>query len=190
MVVMRNVPAAAKYHIDTGAKRSFADVLHYMGHKDRNQLAASIRWLVQYESDDILSRRPPTFAEMLNWLEDNERVVESVGFISRYVPYFGLKTVLSAIHFHTRDHMPGEAEAFFTTLRDGENLEKGDPIHTLRIWLERGMVGTKRPLPVITQAIVIKAWNAYIEGRKIQHLRFVPGGTHAESFPKIVSEYP
>jgi hypothetical protein len=189
-IVIRNVDSESVHHIDTGAKRSFADALMLRGYKDVNQLAATIRWILQYEQGEILSRKSPTIAEMLNFLDNNPEVLRSAEFVRRKVPYFGLRTVLAGIHYFSNKNMPGEAEAFFITLRDGEDIKKNHPVHTLRTWLLRGMMTSKRPIPVVTQAVVIKAWNAYIEGREVGKLAFRPGGKNAEKFPEIRVEYP
>ena len=189
-IVIRGLDQRAKMLIDTGAKRGFADVLHYMGYKDRNQLAALVRWCWMYENGHLMTRTVPTTAELIEWLDNNPDVVHSNAFVCRHIPYFGLKTILASIHYYTRTSLPGEAEAFLTTIKEGQDISSGHPVFTLRRWLMWAMSSSKRPLPIVTQGIVIKSWNAFIEGRKIDNLRFIPGGSRPEKFPTIVTQYP
>lgn len=143
-----------------------------------------------YEDETLVTRRSPTIAEMLDWLEKNPDIVQSVSNATKYSHvFYGLRTVAAAIHYVTRNGLPGEADAFFTALRDGTGLEEGEAIHTLRRWLERASYGTKKPLPLVTQAVCVKAWNAFIEGRPMTHVRFTPGGSKPEAFPEIVANY-
>lgn len=182
-VVIKGIPSNAKSVIDTGAKRSFSDVLHYMGHKDKNQLAAIIRWCCVYDAGDMQLKRTPSIPELLDWMESNPDIIQSAEFIRRAVPFFGLRTPLAAIHFYANKTLPGQPEIFFQQIRDGEYLEKGMPVYSLRRWLENQMIGPHRPYPLFTQAVVIKAWNAYAEGRTIQSVNYYPG--KKEEFPKI-----
>ena len=190
-VVVRGVSDDSKYSIDTGAKRNFADVLHYLGYTDRNQLAAVVRFCWSYETGNILSGIPPTHQELLSFLEENPDLPVSqrkMGTIK--LPYGCIKTVVSAIHYYSRKGMPGEATAFASTLRDFNGLAPGDPIHRLITWLQWNDAGSRTSPPIVVQGVVIKAWNAHIEGRTISNLKFSPRGIKAEPFPTIVSVYP
>lgn len=192
--VIRGIDQHARDFMDTGVRRSFADVIHLRGYKNRYQLAAQVAWIWRYENDNMVRRQAPTFNELLEVLEGNtEEIIRSSDWISnRAIPFRGAKTALGAIHYYTSAKMPGEADAFFTKLRDGENLEKGDPLYACRRYLEtnNNSAGSRIAVPVVVHGIIIKAFNAYIDGRKITTLRFVPGGSFAEPFPQIVTEYP
>lgn len=70
----------------------------------------------------------------------------------------------------------------------GVGLEAGDPRLVLREWCIRSMqVGPTRARPRtwLIAALMIKAWNAWREGRKVNLLAFRGGGSSPERFPLI-----
>src|SRR5262249_7354433 len=79
---------------------------------------------------------------------------------------------------------PDDAEHFFNRLHDGQNMAKGDPIYEFRRVMEttKSMRG-ERSTTFIT-AVMVKAWNAYRDGKAVQVLTFRPGGAKPEQFPE------
>jgi hypothetical protein len=188
--VMRGLPSDAKFNIDTGAGRSFSDTLKYLGHKRVAQLAATIRWNVQYERGALLARDQVTVNELLAYLDEHPDIVDAVNAVGGNNHQFGsLHTIMSTLIFRTKRKMPGEANAFYAQILSGEGLKKESPVFALRRFLEWNTLGTRKALPAVTQAIVIKAFNAWIEGREVKVLAFKPGGKNPEAFPVIRESY-
>ena len=84
--------------------------------------------------------------------------------------------------FHFAD--PYSCEKFFKALKLGENIGKGNPVYTLRERLRRNQEAkTSAKIKANeTLAIVFKAWNAYIRGRKLSLLMWRASD---EPFPDI-----
>jgi hypothetical protein len=189
MVVVRGVDKAARHNIDTGAKRSVSDTLTFLGYKNVTQLAATARWLMQYDRNQLLERPSYSNAEVLGWIEANPKVCDVVNHHSKYQHKPGTKTVLISIAYLTRKNFNHESAAFIETVRTGEGLFNGNPIYALRKWLEwnDARAGRMRSI-IITQGIVVKAWNTYVDGGSCEQLHFRPGGPTGESFPAITTQ--
>jgi hypothetical protein len=77
-----------------------------------------------------------------------------------------------------------EAIAFFEKLMDERDCKVGEQAHVLREVLR---VRTHREHPTPEQqyaALIILAWNAYMEGRQIKKLTFRVGGAMPDRFPQ------
>ena len=80
---------------------------------------------------------------------------------------------------------PRLADNFFGRLIDGLDLTRGDPVHTLRTRLlelkarAAKKMGTSIPYYEYA-ALLIKAWNAFVEGKKLKTLTF---SAHRDSWP-------
>ena len=190
-VVITGVDDAAKMMIDSGAKRHFADVLHYHGYKDRNQLAASVKFCWEYENTQFKSPSPPSYSELLNWLQENQGIVDACRQANSVkVGYRQMSTVSAALLYYTGSSLPGEFEFFLKSIASGEDLHKGMPLYALRRHLDQSLRSVRKTPIRTMQALIIKAWNAHISGDDMHVLRYVPTGDKAESFPIIVTTYP
>jgi hypothetical protein len=195
MVVVRGVSKKAILTMDTGAKRTFSDVLKLHGYQNVTQIAAAARFLMLLEQgSDSRGSRTGVFTntEMLEWIEANDRLPSHVSKITNLGHHYvtRTRTPLIAIR-HTADKASGVAEvdSFIESLRTGTNLAEGDPIHTLRRTLESLLVSKQvKVIPVVIHAITIKAWNAWLRGESASVLRFKPGGDLPEKFPSILTE--
>lgn len=192
-IVIRGLESESKYCIDTGSRRTLSDVLHYQGFTHTISLAATIRWCIRYErelldgvgySGSVIITVP----EALAWLDKNPGIVDCVQHVgNQSLRYASMRCALIAIRYYTAKENPGDADTFIARIIAGEDLHEGDPVLTLRRWLEwtymrEGRMRSTR----VTQGITVKAWNAYIEGRKVKSLTYRPGGVRAESFPVII----
>jgi hypothetical protein len=71
-------------------------------------------------------------------------------------------------------------------LATGENLTKGNPIYALRSLLEKDRMAIRRFGQTYRLAVIIKAWNAYRDGREVKSLRWTQGGANPEPFPEAI----
>lgn len=188
VVVIRGLKKESMLAMDTGAKRSFADVLRLEGYKNVTAIAASVRWCVCFEDD----RRDPksagvTHSEMMAWLVANPGIdAATVAAIASTNPILvRARTPMAALRYYAaKQH---DWDLFSARLASGTGLEEGDPIHTLRRFIENSAIATRRPDARVIHAVTVKAWNAYMEGAKIASLRFTVGGAKPEEFPTIVT---
>lgn len=190
MVIARGVPRISMLNIDTGTKRTFSDNLGILGYKNKNNLAAAIRWCVLYEDPE---RKPYRFAatntEMMEWFTKHPRIEDATNRVanSKSPQTRGIGTILIALAF---DASKPDFELFFHQLTKGEDIRDGDPVYALRRYVENTALmgaGYSKP-PEIMHGITIKAWNAFIQGQSVRLLSYKPGGASGESFPQIILE--
>lgn len=192
MVVVRGVDKKAILTMDTGARRTFADVLRLHGHKNVTTLAAVARMMMSYEQGGDIRIKPTyTHSEMMEWLGKNSDVPNHVNKVMPLLIGSGIArratTPLVAVRHYAKDK--SEADAFMEALRTGQGIFAGNPIFALRRTLENWATTSQiSPAPVLVHALTVKAWNAYLRGEEVQVLRFKPGGDKPEPFPKILAE--
>lgn len=190
VIVVRNLPAAAQDTIDTGAVRSFGDVLKLRGEDNYVKLAAMVRAVNNYERGSgglgdtgVKSTNAQLLRtlEKYPWLRDGAVTVAAVqSKVSLPAQAGGLCWFL----FTQIDY--DDCEHFFTRLSSPEDQHKGDPIYALRAALlnstDKGVRGT-RNVRYLT-ALTIKAWNKFRDGEPLLVLNFRPGGAKPERFPE------
>lgn len=189
MVVVRGVSKKAILTMDTGARRTLADVLRLQGYSSPTVLAAAARFCHLYErgldtrNKDAMSN--PSLIALIERRHDLPLHVKKVEAASSNSPIVKhLRTPLIAIREFCGD--TAEFDAFLDQLRTGAGLTEGNPIYTLRRTIENYlMTSSLRLAPVVMQAITIKAWNSYVRGEDRQVLRFKAGGQSPEPFPRI-----
>jgi hypothetical protein len=190
LLVVRNVPNEAQENMDTQARRSFGDVLKLRNEKLYTALAAAVRRVHMWEngSRSGTANWQPTNRQLLQtlekypWLRDTVSLTQRVG---QQIPIPG--STLALCHWLFVQIDADDCEFFFQRLGDGVGLNDGDPIHVLRrtvLTEERsGRTGKTRINTTVMTAYLIKAWNAYRQGKRIGLLRFKPGGANPETFP-------
>lgn len=186
MLVVRGLKLGSMLTIDTGAARSFADSQAVLGHGPvPTALSSGLRWWWMYENGLLFASTPATHTELALVLEKHPHIAESARYIgnlrvvrSRCTP--GLQCFA---HAYTSAKYDREmADQFWRDLNDGAGLEKTSPIYLLR----GRLVDTPtivRYQPTFVLALTIKAWNAWIAGKKMQVLRWSTEGDHPEPFP-------
>lgn len=193
-LIVYGLPANTQDTMDTGKSRSAADVLSIEGYPSANNLASitiaiirSERWNLKAAVSTSNSFNAITPKQVLARVQEEPSLVD----LSRYatsVRKCGLSAKLSGVlfyHFSKIDQ--DDAEHFFNTLRDGEGLERGNPIHTLReqlLSLKNNVRGSANT--AYLAAITIKAWNKYRLGEECRQLKYRPGGANPEKFPEAI----
>lgn len=82
---------------------------------------------------------------------------------------------------------PEEADDFFYALSEGADLAKTDAIFVLRRNLIQDARRSFERMPDYREAaVIIKAWNAYREGKPLNNVAFKYGPTYKETFPPIL----
>lgn len=196
--VMRNASPAAYTVMDTGEKRSLADVLHRQGEIQTMQLAAAIHLSWRWDNGSLRDSRLPSRFEAIEWLEANPEIRSGVSGIPVRVYDFLSRAQAATLFYRFNQVDPEACALFFEKLGSGTDLHEGHPVHTLRKWFfarqkEARTIGAhtggQGRLP--TLAVVVKAWNAFITGSDVQQLRWRGA---VEPFPPVRnadgSEYP
>ena len=199
-VVVIGVNPKAKRNVDTGAARSLADTLGEDKETSTSALGATLTRLVRFERAMENGGGEANFAAdktyvapgtSLQYLDDHPEVREAVR------KSFELRDVISPsrvawLVYLTARARPRKSTEFFGKLATGENLDGTHPCHVLRNRLLIAMADRRARLKDSEYyAILIKAWNAFLEGRPLTPRglawRIEPSGTRApEAFPSLV----
>jgi hypothetical protein len=90
----------------------------------------------------------------------------------------------AAFHYLITHHDEDLADAFWEQVATGENIQRGDPTFALRqVLIKNKGAERKNRLPIhYIHAMLIKAWNAFIEGASIKVLKW----SEKEQFPPLL----
>lgn len=188
MIIVRGLPNDAQMTMDTGAKRTFADVLRLNGEPHAVSLAAACLRVYQWKQGIRKSFKAgarPTHRQLLDTLEQHPEIRRSVE-ISDRVRMSGSLTAgaASLCHWLFLHVDADDCAFFFARLGDGAGLMTDDPIYALRRSLDNLVSTSGRPDESFVIALVIKAWNFYREGASVQLIAYRPGGARPEKYPE------
>jgi hypothetical protein len=193
MCVVRGVDAGAMVTLDTGVGRTFADVSTIAGRSYSQATGPIIRWWFKYQTGSPTVANTPSMQEMEQILDAHPGIVESAAFIAKLttVRQRCFPGVQGFVHSYASEKYDREmADSFMQDLNDGADLEKTNPIYVLR----KRLIDTpekKRPPATYALAWTIKAWNCWINGEKIQVIRWQSmGEAGAEDFPRFGCDVP
>jgi hypothetical protein len=179
MLVVRGVPSRAMETIDTNRPRSLADVLHMQGGKSTTVTAAAARICWNYAAG-VSFGYSPSKPTLLSFIKTHPHVIKAVtmvenakraGMITRS-PLVALITLATA-----GDRLTAEAQKFVDGVIHGEGLYKGDARLTLRNWVASNRAErtfSSQSVSEPTFGAIIRAWNAYAQGRELQLVKFPP----------------
>ena len=172
--------------IDTGIKRTPGDIFGLLGYANANTLSATLRWLWRFDHGFYTSypRRP-----QVSELEDTFRRhpgVEASLTPGQNCARLLLKSLGAALYTLCAEQHPRETTQFFKKLQHGDGLFRGEPLYLLRTRLVRNSASKAKLLDYEMAALTIKAFNAYITGRRLNSLRWGSVGAADEPFPTIL----
>ena len=194
-IVAHGIPDAVQLVMDTGGRRTFAQHLALAyGEGDATAKAGATSTLWDYtngvytHTGNFLNAPSHHISDLdALWRLRRDEIIAGVA-AARRCRRAGIEispSVLAVAHI-TLNGLDGEdADYFFGHLVSGVGLPDGSPILALIRWsgnLAKG-AGSK-PASSVQLAIVVKAWNAFRDGRAVGLLRYRPGGANAESFPE------
>lgn len=176
--------------IDDGKKRSPGDILGIAGIKNSHNTAAAIRVVMSmemgYQTHHIGMTKTPTNEQIVNWYNENPGFYDFVAQAENWYHKSGrlIKPAgLAAFYWMFSRRSPAQAFDFLNEVMLGVGLSEDSPAYTLRSLLIREAASANKKTSLSAmRAMIIKAWNAYREGRKIKLLRYRP---NEEEFPKI-----
>jgi hypothetical protein len=190
MLVVTNLDDSTQEVMDTGAKRVLGDVLKLRGEPYSVALAATLMRVYQWEKGYRKNLKSaggarPTHRQLLEVLDRHPELRRSVEIGDRVRKTGRLtSSTVGLCHWLFNRIDDGDCAYFFARLADGAKLDTDDPIYALRRVLENFAADRGRPDEAIVTALVIKAWNAYREGRAVNVLAYRPGGARPEPYPE------
>jgi hypothetical protein len=190
MLVVSNLHDSAQEVMDTGAKRVLADVLKLRGEQYSTTLAAACmrvyQWKQGYRKNlKSAGNSRPTHRQLLEVLDQHPELRRSVEISDRVRKVGRLSASTAALcHWLFSQIDVDDCAFFFARLCDGVGLMNDDPVYALRRVLENFAADRGRPDEALVTALVIKAWNAYRDGRSVQVLAYRPGGARPEPYPE------
>lgn len=192
-LVVTGLEPEAQNTMDMGARRSLADALALMKESQTSRLAGVIRWGYIYDrhlnTDAPMDSRfeAPTLQQLLAYFEANRsKIVVAVREGEKVYDKFRAISPTAAATAWFLFHELGweDCQDFFYKLSLGASLEEDNPIFALRRWLLNNQeLKHRRARPELVLAVIIKAWNFYRDGKRVELLRFVGGGSAPEKFP-------
>lgn len=179
--------------IDTNMPRALADVFTEHGEDNTKSLAAAVHLVWQHEKGTLhwgsggvgKNISPPSHRDLENTLRDHPRLRDS---LSRRSPTHAFIPPAVAVALHYLFSIQDEtlANLFWDGVADGTGLTADDPVRLLRERLLRDRLGKTRLRRTQVLALIIKAWNATREGKKLKTLAWRNLGDKPEPFPTIL----
>ncbi|MGH3599440.1 MAG: hypothetical protein ACRDQH_04040 [Pseudonocardiaceae bacterium] len=194
MLVIQDLSLSAQDTVDTGLRRGFADVLKLRKEPNWVDVASVTRRVYLYKRG---ARRgsgneQPSVPQMLATLEAHPEIRYSAEVairVARRLPV--QKSVVGLCHWlfgrvETVDS-PNDCEHFFELLADGSDLSRNHPVFVLRRTIIDTSLAKSSRVSInetVLTVYIIKAWNAYRDGKDISILRWRVGGANPEVFPE------
>lgn len=185
-IVLRGFEGAKTFgRVDDTQPRRLHHWLQVQGEERPEILAAMIRMAHKHENQRLAfaptSSEYVTGPEGVAFLETHGELRRSVlapGVINRLLPH----TMCSFLHYLFAQKDRSAANVFFIDLVTGEKESPTDPIYLLRERLKSNKLALKKMGRVELAALVIKAWNAVREKKKIERLQWQQA---KEFFPEV-----
>jgi hypothetical protein len=190
MPVVRNLPKEVFHTIDTGMKRSNAQILGIAGFANSTALASAARaiFVIKNNANPGAQKNAVTTQEILDVIKEHPLIEK---FMSRFVAgkrgEQGLRKLLpsgSVGVFTMFAEKYGESvvSLFIDQLLSGEGLKKHDPVYELRERMISNRGAVAKLDAIVILALLIKALDNFIQNRSVNFLRWNPA---KEPFPSI-----
>jgi hypothetical protein len=190
LTVVRGVSQESFATIDTGAPKSFSDMLFVKGHKCTSVLGAAIKIVDEYKIDEEVNDASEGYTpdEAPNLSDKYPELPDSVMF-GRMADEYLTTSLGTALHYLFAEKSRVRADQFMEKLATGIGIAgKDDPFYILRLALS-SLKGRKKSSSSkngvnrqTAAAYTVKVWNAVITGGAVKQLKF----TDNEKFPKIL----
>lgn len=176
-LVAHGLDEDAQLVMDSGAVRSKADSLYFLGYTDTKSLAPAASTLMAYRDGFFkncgVSRNPSyTKSDLAVFLSDNDKLVEFVPFakkVQRSLP-LPIGALATAIHeFSSID--PDATLDFFDRIIDMRTNGTGDPVQVLIKRVTEDRMRNKRLTNAMSLFYLFRAWNAYRDGEPLSKLQ-------------------
>lgn len=192
MLVAENVPAEMMPLIDRGRPRTNANSLHIAGFENAGVLAPFVKLIYQYENMSPKNKSGIGAAThlddevLIGRITSDPAIIVAAAFVDTPEMRDGLRGIAklhhaALVHYMGSKTSPEKVVPFLTELASGENLQAGSPVLALRKQMINQVVGHRMPATQ-TLALLIRAWNAYEDGRNISKVQWRKS---REEFPRF-----
>jgi len=201
-MVIRNASEEEIDALDIGKRRSGGDVLVLDGYENGTLLAGALvnLWMYEhginpgYSRSFFNTKNAPGMTNhmMREYATLNPGMGDSVAYMKQTpsVRLLGPPNILAFCHYITLKASP-QGHAFWDALANQVFWGQNDPAFRIHERLSRAKAGQRqnRLVPTEVAALVVKAWNFWVQGKGIQQLRWVMPGSHgsgkgSELFPQ------
>jgi hypothetical protein len=186
--VARDVPAGSYATVGIGAVKSVADFLSPNGVRNSVLLVAAARlvymWQNGYLSDLKNGDKLPTAAQVLEVIENNPALAESVHYVAGHTEIKKILTASFAVLIHyagTQAHLNATVCSFLERLGSGLGMLDHHAVYHLRKFLLAHKSNKRKVGQSYILALAIKAWNATKDEKAVQSLQFRVD----EKFPEL-----
>ena len=189
-LVVRGLNSDAQALMDSGKKRSAADMLQLHGYANTTLLASTARFGVIIESGLRVAGQSVSKSEIAAYIDANLDLVDAVSHANsaiKYLPFSPTALAYSWLLLSRVDSMA--AAAFFDSLANNATKGKGDPRNTLLRRMNSAKRTDERLRPDDQVQFIVRAWNAHRKGADLHILKVrADGGNGAVrvSIPKAV----
>jgi hypothetical protein len=160
--------------VDTGSKRSTADVLSLSDDTITNPsvVAATIRIAVAAETGRLASNDvKATNGEITDWLNEHRNVLEYTRRVSATARHFDAPAAVIAYSWWKCASVDVfEANQFFEDWMEVRTNGRGDPLHTLYKRLQAAKKSNERLQRPVQVALIFRAWNGRRRGETLQSM--------------------
>ena len=184
--IVLNIPTEAQHVIDTGAKRTVADMLRKKGifsSAVKGNLATAIANKAQFWELGYVGSRGSfrtTADESLGFIERNKGLLEEAVEVGILVIKYRLPVAASSIAtmwFLTHPLDADQADLFWReSVIRGVNIDEGDPAYALRDRFQSFVKANRRINPDEALLYAAVAWNHHRLGNQIVKLQAPRGG--------------
>jgi hypothetical protein len=183
--VLRDLSADSFKTLDTGKKRGNADTLSILGFNNPALLAASSRFVFNFQASQLRSNKVVSNLQMEDFIARNPEICLSIDFIKEIkAESLFPGAVAAGLHFLMCKSDRDDAELFFRDLAKGSMLGATDPVFLLRerLLYYKNRVGSRLSRRELV-AHIIKAWNYRRTGKIVKRLKWAK--KTGEEFPVI-----
>lgn len=187
VLVATGLTVDAQQTMDLGKRRSLKDTLVLDGHANASNLAAVLSYKWRYDRGEVRNGAvKPTIPQAKQLLADKPELVESLRTAARLKRFKVSPAMMTTALYEFASIDAEDCEVFVEKLNAGVGLEEGDPVLAMRRHLERhaSSATSARASAIVTHALLIKAWNAWRDGRQVTQLTWKASGMNPEPFPE------
>lgn len=196
--VFRNMPEENFTKIDVGRDRKPSDVLALEGIDSPNLTSSISKFILAYESGSKANAIAASTGssgknyisndKILHFAKDNKKKLEKVAELSKTwfekFPKALEMRFIGGLYWYISQIDQERANEFFEHLSSGADLPEDSPILKLRNILMHNLVAKKKLPRSEKFALAVKAWNFYVQNKKVAKLSF--NKKAGEKFPEIL----
>jgi hypothetical protein len=177
MLVVRGIAPSAQSVMDTGRKRSAADMLTLTGYHNTTTLAASARMCIAiprggYAAARSSSSNRATNTEIATFIAENPGIIEATSLaVATARGIDAPPAVIGYSAFRLMAIEVQQAHQFFIDACEKANLPKGDPALTLAHRLAEARRSRERLTNEMMISLIFRAWNTRRSGKTLSLLR-------------------